>query len=215
MSELKIKAESLPERCEICHQSDQFNSQTGYCSRCNNVLPALKYETKANNFLYYKEQGIWRDNSTLVMHKYASLPDRCIKCNAPANGMRIRRKLSWHPSAYYLLLLINVIIFVVVASIVRKRATIEVGLCEHHYSKRRRDLKISWSMAIGGVMLFFLGASDLIPEAGILIGLILVLTAIIYGAITAPVVKPSRIDDRFICLKNVNSDYLSEFPPLY
>jgi hypothetical protein len=37
MSELKVKAETLPNRCEICHQSDKFDSVTGNCVRCINV----------------------------------------------------------------------------------------------------------------------------------------------------------------------------------
>ena len=35
--ELKIKRESLAERCEICHQSDQFDPATNRCSRCELV----------------------------------------------------------------------------------------------------------------------------------------------------------------------------------
>ena len=30
----KIKAEFLPERCEICHQVDCFDAQNNYCERC-------------------------------------------------------------------------------------------------------------------------------------------------------------------------------------
>src|SRR5690242_10187404 len=32
--ELKIKTESLPIRCEVCHQADLFDPHTGYCQRC-------------------------------------------------------------------------------------------------------------------------------------------------------------------------------------
>ncbi len=35
--ELKIKRESLAKRCEICHQSDQFDPATNRCSRCELV----------------------------------------------------------------------------------------------------------------------------------------------------------------------------------
>lgn len=35
--EIKIKRESLAERCEICHQSDQFDPMTNRCSRCELV----------------------------------------------------------------------------------------------------------------------------------------------------------------------------------
>ena len=33
-SELKVRTESLPQRCDICHQSDLFNPETGHCARC-------------------------------------------------------------------------------------------------------------------------------------------------------------------------------------
>jgi hypothetical protein len=31
---IKIKSESLPERCEVCHQKDCFNPVSNFCSRC-------------------------------------------------------------------------------------------------------------------------------------------------------------------------------------
>jgi hypothetical protein len=37
MAELHIKTESLPERCEICHQKDRFNPQTNICLRCQKI----------------------------------------------------------------------------------------------------------------------------------------------------------------------------------
>ncbi|HNB70534.1 MAG TPA: hypothetical protein PLB18_02970 [Acidobacteriota bacterium] len=36
---LKIKDERLPTRCDICHQSDQFDPATGVCQRCDGVEP--------------------------------------------------------------------------------------------------------------------------------------------------------------------------------
>jgi hypothetical protein len=37
MSELQIKAESLPERCEVCHQTDCFDPVNNHCTRCAGV----------------------------------------------------------------------------------------------------------------------------------------------------------------------------------
>lgn len=34
MKQIQINEESLPKRCEVCHQSDCFDSATNYCSRC-------------------------------------------------------------------------------------------------------------------------------------------------------------------------------------
>ncbi|MBX7218418.1 MAG: hypothetical protein K1Y36_00585 [Blastocatellia bacterium] len=32
-----IRSEGRPERCEVCHQTDRFNPQTGICSRCQTL----------------------------------------------------------------------------------------------------------------------------------------------------------------------------------
>ncbi len=36
---MKIKAESLPVRCDICHQSDEFDAGLNRCRRCRMVVP--------------------------------------------------------------------------------------------------------------------------------------------------------------------------------
>jgi hypothetical protein len=35
---LTVKRESLPVRCEVCHQTDLFNPETGICERCSVTL---------------------------------------------------------------------------------------------------------------------------------------------------------------------------------
>ncbi|MEW6735457.1 MAG: hypothetical protein AB1489_29470 [Acidobacteriota bacterium] len=39
LTKLKIKTESMPTRCEVCHQSDQFDPEKNHCSRCVGVAP--------------------------------------------------------------------------------------------------------------------------------------------------------------------------------
>ena len=39
MEKLKIKTESLPQRCEICHQSDLFDAERNHCERCSANVP--------------------------------------------------------------------------------------------------------------------------------------------------------------------------------
>ena|ERR1051326_1959795 len=41
MVEVKVKTESLPARCEVCHQSDLFNPQTNYCVRCRDTAALI------------------------------------------------------------------------------------------------------------------------------------------------------------------------------
>ena len=69
---------------------------------------------------------VWRNNSVLVMTKEALLPNRCIKCNAPAEE-QLKHRLTWHHPGLYLLALASILIYVVVAMVVRKTATVNVG----------------------------------------------------------------------------------------
>lgn len=47
VNKLIVKNESLPYRCDICHQSDCFDAQTNCCLRCQNVqiLPPTGAQT--------------------------------------------------------------------------------------------------------------------------------------------------------------------------
>jgi hypothetical protein len=50
MTKMQIKTESLPERCEICHQIDLFDAQRNYCSRCADV-PTLINESSISRIV--------------------------------------------------------------------------------------------------------------------------------------------------------------------
>src|SRR5689334_5469458 len=50
MSELQLKAESFPVRCEICHQADRFDPETNSCLRCDAYNLPNKVATKNHNY---------------------------------------------------------------------------------------------------------------------------------------------------------------------
>jgi hypothetical protein len=49
MAKIEIKDESLPSRCEICHQSDLYDATNNYCSRCANVKVEQSLNSKPLN----------------------------------------------------------------------------------------------------------------------------------------------------------------------
>lgn len=155
-------------------------------------------------------QTIWRDNSTLVMTKEALLPNRCIKCNEPT-GERLKRKLTWHHPALYLTILISILVYAILAMVIRKTATVNVGLCEDHLSSRRRHLTITWILGIAGMLCLPL-AGVLEDGTFVLVGLLLLFVTAIYGIVTLRVVVPTKIDNHFVWIKGINADYLQEFP---
>src|SRR6476660_2337793 len=81
--------------------------------------------------------GLWRHGDMLVMHRLAPLPDICVKSNEPATR-RLRRSLSWHHPAIFLLLLISPLIYIIVALILRKSATLYIPLTDEWFARRRR-----------------------------------------------------------------------------
>jgi hypothetical protein len=153
--------------------------------------------------------GLWRDGPLLVMRKDAELPDRCVKCNTPAEGRRLRRNLSWHPGAWYLLVLVSLPIYVIVALIVRKTARIEVGLCADHRARRRRAIAVGWALSLAGFGMIIYGASVNRGDVA-LIGVVPLLAGLIFGLIGSQTVVASRIDKNLVWLKKVHPSFLAE-----
>ena len=156
--------------------------------------------------------SIWRTQSTLVMTKEASLPDRCIKCNAYTD-QRLKRKLTWHHPALYLLIFASLLIYLIVAMVVRKKARIDVGLCAEHKAARKRSIAITWSLGLLSIGSFVMAAM-LEDFTFIVASLAFLVATIIYGIVTLRIVAPTKIDEHYVWLKGANPEYLQEFPEL-
>ena len=156
---------------------------------------------------------IWRERSTLVMTKEATLPDRCVKCDAPANGFRLKRQLSWHHPALFLLLLIAWLIYLILAMVLRKKATVYLGLCQEHYQRRRKMLTVGFIILGVALISMIVALASEYPGFGLL-GLLIVLATIIWLAFVARVVNVKKIDDRYVWLTGIHEKYLARFPSL-
>jgi hypothetical protein len=158
--------------------------------------------------------GLWRQGNILVMHKAAPLPDICVKSNQPAQR-RLKRNLHWHHPALALLILIGILVYVVVALILTKRATIMLPLTEEWYARRQRRLLIAWSwglvslaLIVGGIALAIQtdrGEFGLAALAGFISGL----AALIYGQYACSLVRPKRMTDQYIWLVGAHPDFLN------
>jgi len=159
--------------------------------------------------------GAWREQSTLVMTKDATLPDYCVKCGAPANGFRLRRRFSWHhPALYLLLFLVGAwLIYLIIAMVLRKKATVYLGLCPQHNQRRRSLLFIGWALFVLTFITMFMGLARDFPVMGLL-SLLGILVSIVWLILAARVVTVKKIDDRFVWLTGLNENYLARFPPV-
>jgi hypothetical protein len=155
--------------------------------------------------------GVWRDKSKMIVTHDSELPDRCIKCNAPATGPRLRKKLTWHHPALYLLLFVALLIALIITLILRKTMIVELGLCDEHMKKHRRNVLITWGLILVGAGCFLLAvmAKD---GVFVLAGIALMVAGVIYAVVAVRIVIPTRIDDNFAWLKGINKDYLNALP---
>jgi len=178
--------------------------------------PVLAYATP----LAHQGAGVWREGNKLVVTKEIHLPDRCVKCNAPANGWVIRKTLYWHsPLLYILIFFPGILIYAIVALVVRQNAKVTAALCPVHRRKRWTTILIAWLVALLGVAAVALGislAADSDTEGvgviGIVIGFLLIVGAGIY-AVWSAVLSPTKMQGNHAWLKGAGNDYLATFPP--
>jgi len=143
------------------------------------------------------------------MMKEAPLPDRCVKCNAPANGVRLRRSLSWHHPVLYVLIFVGVLIYVILAAVLSKRAMIYVGLCAEHFQRRRKRIAIGWILLASGLLFAPVAFANDYPLMGVL-GLTVFLFGLIWLIVVSRVVTP-KIQSR--CSQGTDSEGVDDSSP--
>jgi hypothetical protein len=156
--------------------------------------------------------GLWRQGNLLVMHRNAPLPNICLKSNEAATG-RLKRNLSWHHPAIYLIILLHLFIYLVVALIVRKTATIYIPLTEEWLARRRRRMLFAWAAVLASFLLFGFAVSRVDHEQwaplAMILAILLALAAAIYGLVACRLVWPKRMTDQYIWLKGVHPNFLN------
>jgi len=157
--------------------------------------------------------AVWRDGNVLITLIGAEMPRRCVKCNGPADQPTKVRKVYWHHPGLYLLLLINALIYAIVAAVVRRRAAVGAGLCIEHKKRRRIALTFAWTGALSGIVLMYIGMGSSAGAWGALLGVLLILASIIGGMIFARVVYAKKIDKTHVHLRGCGTAFLDSLPP--
>ncbi len=153
----------------------------------------------------------WRDKGVMVMIPGAEIPQRCVKCNEAADEPTKTRTVYWYSSWLYLLLLLNILIFAIVALIVRKKAVVSAGLCSVHKERRRNVITGAWIGVCAGLLLIYAGVST---SSGLesAIGVLVILSSIVVGIAMGRIVYPVRIDDAYVRLKGCGEPFLETLP---
>ena len=167
-------------------------------------------------------QGLWRDKRDLVMHKDAKLPNVCVKTGVQTTHAGVVRKLSWHSPWLALAILINLIVFVILALVLSKRATIEIPLSDEARARRKSNLMFCWLAGLAslaamfGCIFLLVNSQDVHPVfvGGIFVGLISMIVAVMIGQGVSRILRPTRITKTHIWLRGVHSNILDDLPPV-
>ena len=153
---------------------------------------------------------VWRSGKIMVCRRDAAFPARCVKCNAPAEPP-VRYRLTWHSQWWYLLVLVNVLIYIVVAALVRKRADVHVGLCAKHRKRRVLSRWIGWGGMVAIILAVYIGAAYAFPA--LLLGAMLaVLPWAFISIILSPQLRAVRIDKESVRVSGCGRDFLDSLP---
>jgi hypothetical protein len=157
------------------------------------------------------ETKVWRDGKTVVTRHDASLPARCVKCNAPADQPTKVRTLYWMNPFIYLLFLINALILIIVYFIVRKKAEVDPGLCERHKKRRLYAITYGWLAFLAGLALIFIGLGGDQPLVAVL-GVLLLISALVAAMTFGRIIYAKKITKDEVRLGGFAVAYLDELP---
>jgi len=159
----------------------------------------------------HRDGTAWRKGRQAVIPVGRDLPCRCIKCNAHVDGVVKQRKVYWHHPGVYGLILINLILYAIVALIVRKTVKIRPALCELHARKRRNGLLLCWGLLFAGLGSLAAGAMHDGNTLFGWLGGVLIFAAIVNSFLQRLVVA-RKIDDQYAYLAGCSEAYLASLP---
>jgi hypothetical protein len=162
--------------------------------------------------------GVFRmSDNRLVVHKAAALPAVCIKTGLAAETS-VRRTLYWHhPLLILLVVFPGILIYAIVALIVRKSATLQFPITYRARNKLRWRLAVGFISLLGAPICLFIGVSlahnqsEVFGWIGAFLFLALFINAIVF-LLLGRLVTPTKITDQFCVVKGVSPQYLAILP---
>jgi hypothetical protein len=128
--------------------------------------------------------------------------------------------MYWHNPWIYLTIFAGILVYAIVALIVRQSADIKIGLSRERIIRRRWFIFAAWMGSLLGIVLCIGGgvtssngaAGDPTVATLWLSGLAVFLGSLIAGVVLTRIVTPAKITSRFAWIKGVHPDYLAALP---
>jgi hypothetical protein len=163
-------------------------------------------------------RGAFARGRRLVARDGAILPDRCIKCNAPAADGRATRRYSYNitdgpPTARFIPVIGRFVrlIWEIQQMLTRQHIAVSLCLCKRHRLTRILFMLATAIITPTGIVLALLGARQQ-DSTQIVIGIIVAVIGLlcILGTKTLTVVAPSDFD---VAFRGCGQRFLASLPP--
>lgn len=141
------------------------------------------------------------------------LPLRCVKTNTPTAAAEAKAKtLYWSPPLLALTILLNILIFLILHLIFRKRVQLDIPLSAAGRSQLRKHAAIAWAIVLAGVACFVTGIVE--PSLVILIlpAFLLILAGLIYGNIKATKLRVAKLRNGEAWLAGTCPEFRASLP---
>lgn len=149
-------------------------------------------------------QRVGRD---LVVWRGGTLPPYCVKCGMVAHQQPVQRKFYWHSPLLYLTILASLLIYAIIALIVRKRFDLAVPLCESHFRQRRIWMSVAAGLMLIAFPALFVGIATDYPVTGILVCVATLLSGAILWSAIAPILRPTKITDEMAIFRGAHESF--------
>ncbi|HUK86826.1 MAG TPA: hypothetical protein VLT85_04115, partial [Terriglobales bacterium] len=139
----------------------------------------------------------------------------CVKCGRPTREV-LDKTFWWHDPVLFVLILLGVMVYVIVALIARKSCTLNVPVCEEHrrsYQSRRRigrNLMLA-SIPLWAVIWIAGNGSDEAVGLGALVFLLVFVVGLIVRRAAGPI-KPANIDKQTATFRGASESFLQLLP---
>ncbi|MFT5685103.1 MAG: hypothetical protein ACI8RZ_006050 [Myxococcota bacterium] len=155
--------------------------------------------------------GAWQHGRLLVLSEHATLPDRCIVCNAVAEGETLAKTLYWHTPFLLALLALNPVIYGVLAFFFKRSRPVELPMCARHQLRRRVLGWIGSTLLLSFPVCALIGISLSDPRL-LLPGLLASLVGLLVLLLGRNEVWAYRLTESHAFIWGSNSEWLGTLP---
>lgn len=142
------------------------------------------------------------------------LPLRCVKTNAPVTSDESKHKtLFWYPPLLALTILLNLLIFLVLYLIFRKKIVIDIPISADGRKIVRKHTFIAWGLVLLAVVCIVTAAVEPSLVALLFLAFLLFIGGLVYGAFKANLLRAAKLRNGQVWLAGASREFLDSLPP--